>query len=146
MVSNVSDMLYAITYTSGLFVWDLNTHDLVFKREIKSEKEEDYFFECFYFKSRRDELPLLTSCMADKRGVEPAPETMTEAISEPSPESMAEQIGETSAPKKRGRKPKPKTVTEEQVPAGPGRPTLARNALEADVVPPVLRRSERSKK
>ena len=68
MVSNVSDMLYAITYTSGLFVWDLNTHDLVFKKEIKSEKEEDYFFECFYFKSRRDELPLLTSCMADKRG------------------------------------------------------------------------------
>jgi WD40 repeat protein len=68
MVSNASDMLYAITYTSGLFVWDLNTHDLIFKKEIKSEKEEDYFFECFYFKSRRDELPLLTSCMADKRG------------------------------------------------------------------------------
>jgi hypothetical protein len=63
---------------------------------------------------------------------------------------MAEAIGEqkaaTSAPKKRGRKPKPKTVTEEQVPVGPGRPTLARNALETDVVPPVLRRSERSKK
>jgi hypothetical protein len=77
---------------------------------------------------------------------EPSPATMTEAISEPSPESMAEQIAATSAPKKRGRKPKPKPVTEEEVPVGPGRPTLARNALEADVVPPVLRRSERSKK
>jgi hypothetical protein len=62
--------------------------------------------------------------------VEPAPETMTEAISEPTPESMAEAIGEQIDPKKRGRKPKPKTVTEEQFPVGPGRPTLARNALE----------------
>ncbi len=74
--------------------------------------------------------------------VEPAPATKTEAISDPS----AEQIAATSAPKKRGRKPKPKPVTEEEVPVGPGRPTLARNALEADVVPPVLRRCERSKK
>ena len=67
--------------------------------------------------------------------------------------------------KKRGRKPKPKNVTEEEVPVGSGRPTLARNALETeevpvgsgrptlarnaletDVVQPVLRRSERSKK
>ena len=68
MVSNSPNQLYAITYTNGLFVWDLNTHDLIFKKEIKSEKEEDYFFDCFYFKSRRDELPLLTSCMSDKNG------------------------------------------------------------------------------
>ena len=78
--------------------------------------------------------------------VEQAPEITTEAINEPTPESMTEAIGEQIAPKKRGRKPKPKNVTEEQVPVGPGRPTLARNALETDVVPPVLRRSERSKK
>ena len=62
------DQLYAITYTNGLFVWDLDTHDLVFKKESKSEEEEDYFFDCFYFKSRRDELPLLSNCMGDKKG------------------------------------------------------------------------------
>jgi hypothetical protein len=57
-------------------------------------------------------------------------EELVDPIVEPAPESMAEAIGEQIDPKKRGRKPKPKTVTEEQFPVGPGRPTLARNALE----------------
>ena len=69
--------------------------------------------------------------------VEPAAESMTEAI--------GEHISETSVPKKRGRKSKPKNVTDEPVSVGPGRPTLTRNGLETDVVQPVLRRSERSK-
>ena len=63
------DQLYAITYTNGLFVWDLNTHDLIYKTNANSDDEEDdYFFDCFYFKSKPDELPLLTSCTTDKRG------------------------------------------------------------------------------
>jgi hypothetical protein len=59
-------------------------------------------------------------------------------------EPIAEQITENSVPKKRGRKPK--NVTANPVTVGPGRPSLARNALVDDMVQPVLRRSERSKK
>ena len=55
-------------------------------------------------------------------------------------EPVAEQITENSVPKKRGRKPKNETAN--PVTVGPGRPTLARNALVDDIVQPVLRRSE----
>jgi hypothetical protein len=72
--------------------------------------------------------------------VEPIVEPVAESITEP----IAEQIAEINVPKNRGRKPK--NATAQPVPVGPGRPTLARNALVNDMVQPVLRRSERSKK
>jgi hypothetical protein len=59
-------------------------------------------------------------------------------------EPIAEQIPENNVPKKRGRKLK--NFTAHPVPVVPGRPTLARNALVDDMVQPVLRCSERSKK
>jgi hypothetical protein len=71
-------------------------------------------------------------------------ELEVEPIVVPVAEPIAEQITENSVPKKRGRKPK--NVTANPVTVGPGRPTLARNALVDDMVQPVLRRSERSKK
>ena len=67
------DQIYSITYTNGLFVWDLNTHDLVYRSPKESqskvdlsvecdEAEENYFIDCFYYNN------VLTTCMSDKRG------------------------------------------------------------------------------
>ena len=67
------DQIYAITYTNGLLIWDLNTHDLVYRspKEFQSkvdfnveneEAEENYFIDCFYYNN------VLTTCMSDKRG------------------------------------------------------------------------------
>ena len=69
---NCPDQLYAITFTNEFFVWDLNTHDLVYKNtdlnKEKSEQDEEYFFGSFYFKSNKNRLPNLTICTGDKRG------------------------------------------------------------------------------
>lgn len=71
-----ADQLYAITFTNDLFVWDLNTHDVVHKYQSKNkniengtsinvddDQDEDYFFDCFYFKPN-----LMTICKGDKNG------------------------------------------------------------------------------
>ncbi|CAF0774106.1 unnamed protein product [Brachionus calyciflorus] len=74
--TEVMDQLFAITYTNDLFVWDLNSHDLLFKHQTKNknvenaeslndedEQEEDYFFDCFYMKPN-----LMTICRGDHNG------------------------------------------------------------------------------
>lgn len=70
------DQLFAITYTNDLFVWDLNTHDLVYKHQTKNkniqngnlinvmeDQEEDYFFDCFYLRPK-----VMVICKGDKMG------------------------------------------------------------------------------
>jgi WD40 repeat protein len=71
-----ADQLYAITFTNDIFVWDLKTYDVVYKKQSKNknvlsgnlldendDKEEDYYFNCFY-----DQASCLTVCMGDKNG------------------------------------------------------------------------------
>ncbi len=61
-----TDQIFAITYTNDLFVWNMNTHDLILKKKsIKKDEldENEYIFvDCFYLNS------VLTTCMSDKRG------------------------------------------------------------------------------
>lgn len=61
-----TDQIFAITYTNDLFVWDLNSHDLILKKKsIKNDElvENEYLYvDCFYLNSS------LTICMSDKRG------------------------------------------------------------------------------
>jgi hypothetical protein len=49
-----ADQLYAITYTNGIFIWNLRTHDLIYRNQKKfnnyndEEYDNDYFCDCFY--------------------------------------------------------------------------------------------------
>ncbi|RNA39567.1 WD repeat-containing 89 [Brachionus plicatilis] len=68
-----TDQLYAITYTNDLFVWDLQSHDVVHQFKSSNigtvgvssdgEQDEDYFFDCFYMKP-----DLMTICKGYKNG------------------------------------------------------------------------------
>ena len=73
-----ADQLCAITYTNGLFVWDLTSEDQVYrspkefnnKDAVGNEKEadSDFYIDCFYKKNESDDKLVLSTCMSDKRG------------------------------------------------------------------------------
>lgn len=69
-----SDKLFAITYTNGLFVWDLDSHDVTYrspkefnKANVQKEVDEAYYFDCFYKKDGEGKN-ILTTCRGDKQG------------------------------------------------------------------------------
>ena len=69
-----SDQLFAITYTNGLFVWDMKSHDITYRSpkeyneaNIQKETDETYYFDCFY-KTDMNGNNVLTTCRGDKQG------------------------------------------------------------------------------
>jgi len=70
-----ADQLCAITYTNGLFVWDLASEDQIYRSPNNTDTAGDeknanynFFIDCFYKKNQEDEKLVLTTCMSDIRG------------------------------------------------------------------------------
>ncbi len=61
-----TDELFAITL-NGLFVYSLNSHDLVFKSSECNEENEDYILDCFYMNSNKEDN-VLTNLYGTKDG------------------------------------------------------------------------------
>ena len=61
-----NDELFAITL-NGLFVYSLNSHDLVYKSTEDNEENEDYMLNCFYMNSNSGNH-VLTSLWGTKDG------------------------------------------------------------------------------
>ena len=67
------DQLFAITFTNDLFIYDLSTHDLIYRspKALKTEEDqedEDYFFDCFYRNKLNSDKYELTALLGDKFG------------------------------------------------------------------------------
>ena len=81
----VSDQMYAITFVNELVIWDLTTHDQIYRSQANPvdpvsvnlqkdvlrtpeapQEDEFYFFDSFYLPSSQD--PVLVKAIGDKRG------------------------------------------------------------------------------
>lgn len=74
------DQLAAVTYTNGVFVWELGTDETLYRspkahnnkdaqgvEAVRADNDEDYYVDCMYAKDAQG-VPVLATCMADRRG------------------------------------------------------------------------------